>query len=555
MFKRIVLHGVTLAALLVVVGVAYAFYTASATADDSTVTSGTVDLGLSETSGGSYSNTLSNAWDVANLEPGGPAVTNSLFMVNQGLTDTDYMTFDVTVTSDTSGASSVMSDQLRFTELTWAGESLLSGGAGADIDEYTLVNPLACDIQVNFGTNDYDRVSEAVNAASAGSVICVGPGNYTEAYENGGGGTGYPIAVDEANILLVASADPFSADKSTLGGAVNVTGSGATISGFEITDPDGGYGVSISGGASDVTVNYNYIHHIGSALASGSAQGISLQNGGTASSNFDFTDNTIMSVGNLSLDFPGSGGRSAKGIYLGDTGAAGVVDDVLIANNHIETIQCSTANWPTGRGAYGVLTNVDAGVTNLVVRNNTISDLEGLWSHAVGLEGLSTGALVESNDIFDLVNHKLNNDSVGVFIEDNTATGIVVQKNNLTPNVAYGVAQVTSGGGVIDATNNWWGDFDPSDQVGTVGPAIDTSDFAGGPFLGFVGGADGSNANGFADLADLAEIGFANVTPGLAAGGPEEEFTMGLQLDGPTTGNEYQAGSVAFDLVIGMVQQ
>lgn len=543
------------AALLVVAGgVAYAFWdSATAQADDNTVSAGSLNLELSDDDS-TYAASVSDVWELSGMAPGDDVVSGSVWMRNVGDVDTDQMDFGVSITSQSPNTPPIVAaNQFRVTELTYAGESLLSGGAGAAIGLYELFNPLACDIQVNYGSNDYDRVSEAVDAAAAGSVICVGPGNYSEAYESAGGGSGYPISVDEDNVILVASADPFSGDVTALQGAVNVTGTGVTVAGFEITDPDGSYGVSISGGASDVTVAHNYIHNIGSSLANGSAQGISLQNGNTNSSGFAFTNNTIMNIGNLSLK--ANGGSSAKGIYLGDTAATGIVDDVLVENNHIETIQASTDPWVSitaqnGRGAYGILTNVDAGVTNLVVRHNTITNLEGLWSHAIGLERLTDGALVELNDISEIVNHKISDDSVGVMVEDNVGTGIVVTKNNFTPNVAFGVLHAEAGGASVDATNNWWGDFNPSDQVYTVGPMIDTSSFAGGPFIGFFGGVDGSNANGFADLADFAELGIEDVTPGLVAGGASEELVMALQLDGPSTGNEFQGATVSFNMEI-----
>ena len=92
----------------------------------------------------------------------------------------------------------------------------------------------------------------------------------------------------------------------------------------------------------------------------------------------------------------------------------------------------------------------------------------------------------------------------------------------------------------VVAQNNWWGGF-----TDTAVGLVDTSDFAGGPFVGFVGGND-YNGNGYADLEDLRNLEITGVTPGLDPydGSNDKEFFMAVQLDGPTTGNDFQSVSL-----------
>jgi hypothetical protein len=102
----------------------------------------------------------------------------------------------------------------------------------------------------------------------------------------------------------------------------------------------------------------------------------------------------------------------------------------------------------------------------------------------------------------------------------------------------------------IDATNNWWGDFEASDQVFEVNSTVNTAAIAGGPIAGLVGGVD-ANSNGYADLDDLRLTSIIGITPGLDAytGSNDQEFVLAVQLDGPTTGNNFQ-GAALVDYVV-----
>lgn len=511
-----------------------AFFSSSATNTANVFTAGSLVLKMAHSENGTYESTKSAAWTFTNMVPGGTPEEDSIWLKNTG--SIDGMTLGVDLDNASASVPGTAA-QMRITKMTLGGNSLLEGGAGASITEY--MEPATCTVTATPG-----NLVTTVGSAVAGSIVCLDTGSYNP-------GT---LSISADNITLVGKHDPSGSNAANITGTISVTGDGVTVRGLNITNPSAGYGISVTGGADGLTFADNVIYGIGTSLSEGSAQAISIQNGAAGGTGYSIVNNHLYNIGNTSLIKGAGSGSSAKGIYLGDTSAStNALDDVTIENNIIHDVFASTAPWNGnlgGRGAYGVLTNVKGGVTNLVVKNNSIYNLDGLWSHAIGLEGLTTGASVTYNNIYNLVNHKVENDSVAVMVEDNTGAGIVIQNNNLL--AAFGVVHATVGGASVNAKKNWWGDFDPSDQVYTVGPNIKTGDFAGGPIAGFVNGNDW-NSNGYADLQDLNNDPILNAGVGLDAG-EKKLFIMAVQLDGPTTSNNFQGASLTTDVVFTLNQ-
>lgn len=514
-------------------GATRAFFSSTATATGNTFTAGTLNLLISKDNGsnssdGSWQASQNAAWNFSAMVPGGAPSVSKVWLENSG--SVNGLHFGVSAANSESVGG--YEKQVRITSLTLGGSNLLSGGAGATIGAYAV--PTNC----TYTMGGSDKLTTVIAAAHAGDVICATGSNYSAAWE---GVSVIPVTVSGITIQSVGG------PSATASIPFDVTGSNVTIRGFSISDPSAGYAVNIHGGAHDVTVSDNVIHDIGTSLASGSVQAISVQNGALGGSHYTFSGNRIYNVGNLSLVYGSSG--SAKGIYLGDTGASGALDYVTITNNIISHVQAATAAWTAGRGAYGILTNVHAGVTHLVIQNNTITDLEGLWSHAVGLEGVTPGASVTYNDISGLVDHKGNTDSVGVRFEDNASAGTVyVNNNNFALSMKYGISNVT--GIDVNGTSNWWGDFTPASHVDAH---VNYASPAGGPLAGFVNGTD-QNGNGYADLQDLRLTPIVNAPVGLNAG-EQKQLVMGVQLDGPTTGNNYQGATLNTVLTFDLAQQ
>lgn len=521
-----------------------AFFSDTASATGNTFAAGTLELRIAQDSNGNpvngWEETQNASWSFTNMTPGGDEVTDAVWLRNTG--SVDGLRLGVAM-ANPAATEPGLGKQMRITEMTLGGNSLLEGGAGADIEEYEA--PAVCDIQVNYGTNDYTRIGAAIDGAASGDVICVGPGNYSNAWEPEN-----PIVVDqEVTIVSVEGPD------TTQSIPFDVSADNVTIKGFEITNPNGSFGVrgvDVNG----LTIDHNNIHDIGSSLTEGSAQAVYLHGNAGAMNGFIVTNNTITNVGNTSLVKGSGSGSGAKGVYIGDTAGSGAITGVEVKNNIISDIKASTNGWVPdnalkGRGAIGIMTNHGGNVQGAEIMNNTISDLEGLWARGIGLEGDTENAVVTLNDFSNVVDHKGSTDASGIQFEDNAfSSTVVVEKNNFAPNVPLGVRNATAN--PVTAQNNWWGDFDPSDQVLESTGSVDTSNFAGGPFAGLVNGND-ANGNGYADFQDLNNDPIIDAGAGLD-GGEQKQFTMSVQLDGPTTGNEYQGASFTTDFVFTLNQ-
>ena len=228
----------------------------------------------------------------------------------------------------------------------------------------------------------------------------------------------------------------------TFTGKITINSDDVTVSGLDITNPNAGYGVVVQA-KSNVKLQNNKIHDIGTNLTEGSAQAIYLDGGSAGASigGDSFTGNEITNVGTTTLAYGTSG--SAKGIFVGDSDGSGAITGLNISGNKISDIYASTTPWDysaspvekKGRGAYGVLINYGAnstGSTEATITGNTIKTLSGLWAHAIGLEGDTPSTSVTGNIISGLSDNKSNTDAVAVKFEDNPdAASVDVSGNTL----------------------------------------------------------------------------------------------------------------------------
>jgi predicted ribosomally synthesized peptide with SipW-like signal peptide len=493
-----------------------AFFSDTADVTGNTFAAGTLDLQLTENEdGGSPADTLSALWNFTNMAPGGTPEESSVWLRNVG--SVDGATLGVSAAFSNNGLSPsqvAIAKQMRITEMTLDGNNLLVGGAGAIIPEYEA--PTSCDITVG-GSGNPATLTNAIAAASAGDVICATGTNYSETWE------GSPVITVNQEVTIASVNGPDNT--SSIG--FNVISDNVTIRGFNIVTSEA-TGVQVND-ADNVTIEHLTFNNFGDIAGSGNKQALYLVNG---SSNALVQYNTFDGVRN--------GSASIKAIYVGHTAGTPGANAIEISNNIIENVESAT------RGGYGVLINAAGATSNVLITNNTFSNIAGGWMHAVGLEGDTPSAEVTLNTFDGLT--ATGADKTAVFFESNpSASSVVINENNFDEN-AGGVALHPinqAGGYTIDATNNWWGDFDASDQVFAVNSTVNTAVIAGGPFAGQVGGAD-ANSNGYADLDDLRLTGITGITPGLDSytGSNDQEFVLAVQLDGPTTGNNFQGASL-----------
>lgn len=252
----------------------------------------------------------------------------------------------------------------------------------------------------------YTTVSAAVTAATAGDVVKVCPGVYTE-----------DVVIGKALYLKGAKAGHdvdsrtfAGSNESTITGLVTINAPNVTLDGFSVTNPNQGLGVIVKTAGNEAVIKKNIVDTVGSATFVNPTVGVYLEEG---PDNVKIADNKIAHVS--------SQGGSAQGILVGDSGAANPSVGIRIDDNMISDMMSVT------RGAYGVQLNNGAstaalatGYTEAKVRGNTIKNLSGNWAHAIGLEGETPNAVVEYNRISGLSDPTPTPGSViAVFFEDN----------------------------------------------------------------------------------------------------------------------------------------
>ena len=376
-------------------------------------------------------------------------------------------------------------------------------------------------------------VQRGIDAASVGNTVNVAAGTYGGFRVNVAGLT---VLGDRGNLTAAGPGlnAPFinTCYQGIVCSGVLIDAENVTLSGFDISNASGPYGVQIgeingarangatlsynrihgvngvnSGDgiravevepANNVTIKYNLIEDISptnaAAASSGkSVAGIFVRSAGGAFSNIAIEDNVIRNIDLLhATDING-----AKGIWVGGSAGSASVAGLTIRRNQISDLKSNL-------GAEGILVNHgknSSGTTSgLLISGNSISDVAGgASSHAIELSGPTPNALVTQNDI-NLASSTAA-DTTGVYFDSNananaSAATVAVSGNRLT-GTGYGVTVV--GGATVNASGNWWGTTSESGVLAKTSGSVDIS-----PFL--MSGTD----------TDLGSAGFQGNTSNLA---------------------------------------
>ena len=334
----------------------------------------------------------------------------------------------------------------------------------------------------------YSSIQVAVDEADPDDIIEAEAGIYAESFTIGTALT--LLGPNEGKNPNTETRD----DEATIQGSVTIGADTVKIDGFTFTNPDGRNTI-VSSGYSNLEITNNIFTDIGNNSLSGATYAIGIWDGGVDASVIDITYNRFSNIyGGEDPDLTGTAAGkanngSASAVSVGDSESDNDIDNVTIKGNEVSNIYACTSGFSVGgKGAYGFLINVGASSAHFGQANdaevsyNKISNLEGYWAHAIGLEGDTPRAIVKWNPISDLTDHKeigvegpytivypSNLDAVGVMVEDNDSAGTVDIDRNTFSSCEAGVRN--NMGTLVDAENNNWGAADgPSDIDGSGGP-------------------------------------------------------------------------------------
>ncbi|MCL4257587.1 MAG: hypothetical protein KJZ53_03545, partial [Anaerolineales bacterium] len=248
-------------------------------------------------------------------------------------------------------------------------------------------------------------IQAAINAAPAGAQVHVEHGNFIENVTINKG-----LALLGANAGINPNTDTRGAE-SVIQGLVRIMADNVIIDGFKITNPNGFFGVSLTGNYSNIVVTNNIVTEVGTNSTGSHSAGILIQ---------PHTADNIVISNNLVDTVEASTSRTAQGIAILDSSGTGDITNLVIEGNVIKNITSDN------RGAYGIQINHGVSSTGSTIApkilNNEIANLYGMWAHGIGLEGDTPNALIEGNSI-----DNIQGTFTGAIVD---GTAIMVQNND-----------------------------------------------------------------------------------------------------------------------------
>lgn len=356
-------------------------------------------------------------------------------------------------------AAAVSTIALLISTMTFMGATAFADNAALVVDGDGMATSHNCN---SSSATPHSTISSAVAAAAAGDTIKVCPGTYAE-----------NVVIDKSLSLKGArDGDPvkfrtFGSDsESTINGLVTIQAPKVKLEGFSLTNPNQGLGVIVKTAGDEAAIKRNIVQTVGGATFVGPAVGVYLELG---PDNVDVDSNRIGDIKSQT--------GSAQALLVGDSTSANPSLNIGIDDNKISDIAS------VQKGAYGVQVNNGAstsagatGYSEVKIRGNTIKNLSGSWAHAIGLEGETPNAVVESNTISDLTdtNPVPVRDAIGVFFEDNPFffTAEVNQNSLDVSGDNTGIAVHPALAALypslsVDGECNWWGGSRGPGSVGS----------------------------------------------------------------------------------------
>ena len=334
------------------------------------------------------------------------------------------------------------------------------------------------------GTTYYGKIQDAIDTAITGDTITAAAGTYTEDLL-------IPVGTDDLELAGASGATIKGVD---IGAAfenfdIMIKASGAKIHGFTIQGPDpesgkltgglviGTPNVEIYDNAFEVT-NTNAWPSVGIEFSQAIqtwCKTMDPEVTGITTIDVDglsIHDNTFTEHGTGTLGYEGiyintdadtgSGTISiADNVFTGDIARAITVErsDATISGNTIITDLLPGVDWGAGAGQSWTGINInDAGAedqTTVTVTGNTI---KGSGTGKGFREGIRIGRAGQILTLISVTQNTVQMNTAGIKIWDDGADGVVVNYNDISGNVTYGVWNTDNDNDTLDAKYNYWGD-------------------------------------------------------------------------------------------------
>ncbi|MDH5685005.1 MAG: right-handed parallel beta-helix repeat-containing protein, partial [Hadesarchaea archaeon] len=313
--------------------------------------------------------------------------------------------------------------------------------------------------------NNFNSIQEAIDNASEGETVLVGPGTYDEYVD-----IDKPLTLSGQSGAIVKPTSP-------AGTIISIQADDVTVEGFEVDGSSGGGAICAGigsihwtpdgttkwNGYKNITIRNNTVHDIQNDTDKG--LGITLwRNDGHTYENILIEGNTVYNTGRM-------------GIYIGaikfdysewllsasNTIKGNVVHDTMLNPNAGET-------FPGGCGGIALDAAKNCTIEGNTVYNSGTSDnpMPGIFL----AHGSAAGNKILGNEVYNQaygIAVEIDREDV-VFDGDPPATP-EVHYNNIHNNDQYGLIVLNADEKVVDATLNWWGD-----PTGPSGVGLGTGD-------------------------------------------------------------------------------
>jgi hypothetical protein len=318
----------------------------------------------------------------------------------------------------------------------------------------------------------YATIQAAIDAASAGDVVNVAAGSYSET-----------LIISKAIILKGAN---YGVDARGTRGAESIISSSNTSGSIQIGPVSGTVvidGFTFSGGphkaihVTGVTTNVIIKNNI---IEVTTADGINLFQAQNAVVEYNWVKGAAVS--GITAGYDNGTISELDGVITSAKIRYNKIDDAAYGITGYQNGSVIVNNEVTGNGTIAApCAGIGGQFYNTTISGNTVCG----YTNGAGIAfNNPTAFRADSHDISATFNNVYGN-LVGIYINQPLAgNNITVNYNNIAGNITYGAAYDTGGSGTLNAENNWWGNASGPGGVGPgTGDVVTTTDIDYTPWI------------------------------------------------------------------------